>query len=338
MGGREDEMKKRKVYSFNSELHKVTGVQKVLLDIHHSVKDEYDAYIVGLKPFSEINDNHGISENEYIRWKNPFLFYNSIVILHERKFLMLFWLLNHLLFQRIKLVYVHHNMLYGHRLMCRFPKTVVCISDRGRQNLTEYFKVPEEHIHKIHNCVRGKGYKEHQGRRDDVVKLLYPARINSTKRQIEIVRRLRGKLNNGIEILFAGDGPDLEEFRKEVENDEQFVCLGFQNDVIGLMRNCDFVLLFSEHEGLPITLIEAAMTWTPIICNDVGGNTEICENRVNGIIVNEWDELIRTLNSLENISDDQYNSMSKAGRKIYEERFTFERFKSSYLELLRSLM
>lgn len=33
---------KRKVYSFNSELFKVTGVQKVLNDVHHVVMDEYE--------------------------------------------------------------------------------------------------------------------------------------------------------------------------------------------------------------------------------------------------------------------------------------------------------
>ena len=33
---------KRKVYSFNSKQFKVTGVQKVLIDVHHAVMDEYD--------------------------------------------------------------------------------------------------------------------------------------------------------------------------------------------------------------------------------------------------------------------------------------------------------
>ena len=36
--------KRRKVFSFNSELYKVTGVQKVLMDIHHAVKEDYDFY------------------------------------------------------------------------------------------------------------------------------------------------------------------------------------------------------------------------------------------------------------------------------------------------------
>ena len=88
---------KRKVYSFNSELYKVTGVQKVMLDVHHAVRGEYEAKIVGTIPFDSIHTDLQIKKDEYARFRSPFQFRNSIVILHERKFLMLFWIFNHLL-------------------------------------------------------------------------------------------------------------------------------------------------------------------------------------------------------------------------------------------------
>ena len=102
--------KRRKVFSFNSELYKVTGVQKVLMDIHHAVKEDYDAIIVGTVSYGMVDKSHQIFEDEYKQFKNPFMFYDSIVVLHERKFLLLFWILNHIFFQHIKLVYVHHNI------------------------------------------------------------------------------------------------------------------------------------------------------------------------------------------------------------------------------------
>lgn len=82
------------------------------------------------------------------------MFKNSIVIVHERKFLMLFWLLNKIFFQNIKIVYIHHNMLFGHKLTTKLPEHIVAISDEGIKNLTEYFGVPRGHITKIYNCVR----------------------------------------------------------------------------------------------------------------------------------------------------------------------------------------
>ena len=60
------------VFSFNSELHTVSGVQKVVLSIHNALKDEYSAKVVGLKSYSEVNPNLGIKEEEYVKWRNPF--------------------------------------------------------------------------------------------------------------------------------------------------------------------------------------------------------------------------------------------------------------------------
>jgi len=327
----------KKVFSFNSQLDIVTGVQKVLLDIHHAIRNDYEANIVGLKSYSSVNNNLNISENEYVQWKNPFLFYNSIVILHERKFLMLFRILNLVFFQRIKVVYIHHSILYGKRMMSSMPENIVCISDRGKQNLMEYFKVPQEHIYKIHNCVDDVFTEDHPTFHKDLIKILYPARINNGKRQLEIVQKLRGKLNRNIQILFAGIGPLYEELWQEVKNDEQFVSLGFVDNIPQLMRECDYVMLFSTHEGLPITLIEATMTGTPIICNDVGGNTEVAFNGENAIVVNKWNELIATLNELPQKDTDTYISMCKKSRKIFEMNFTFARFKKNYLNLLNCI-
>ncbi len=72
------------------------------------------------------------------------MFYDSIVVLHERKFLLLFWILNHIFFQHIKLVYVHHNIFHNHKLMSIMPTTVVSISDKCTENLMNYFKVPKK--------------------------------------------------------------------------------------------------------------------------------------------------------------------------------------------------
>lgn len=49
-----------KVYSFNSELFKVTGVQKVLMDVHHAIMGEYDAKIVGTVPYDKLHKVLGV--------------------------------------------------------------------------------------------------------------------------------------------------------------------------------------------------------------------------------------------------------------------------------------
>ena len=326
-----------KVFSIDFQLNKVTGVEKVMLDIHSAVQCEYHAKIVGNIPYHQVHESHCIKESEYVRFTNPFLFYKSIVIVHERRLLLLLWLLNNLLFQRIKIVYVHHSIFYSHKHTTLLPKTIVAIADKGIENLTEYFGVPIENIHKIHNCVKDQYDGPHKLKGKDRISLILPGRINSYKQQFEIVRRLKGKLDERIVIKFAGDGDRLEELRDVCKGDNNFEVLGYRNDVIKLLGETDFMFLFSTQEGLSITLIEATMKGVPIVCNNVGGNSEICKNGQNGWLLNDWDELISVLNSLPGLSDSKYLDMCSKSRAIYDKYFTFDIFQRKYLDLLNKL-
>lgn len=328
-----------RVYSFNSELFKITGVQKVLMDVHHAVMDEYDAKIVGTVPFEKVHKDLDIHKEEYVKFRNPFMFRNSIVILHERKFLAFFWFLNHVLFQNIKLVYIHHNVFSNHRRMSIMPNTVVAISDEGVRNLYEFFDVPMENIHKIYNCVRDIHPKPHKVYDGGVVKILYPARINGQKRQLEVVEHLKGKLNDKVKILFAGTGPNLEALKEATKGDGHFECLGYRSDIYDLLQECDYMMLFSGHEGLPISLIEADMIGIPIICSNVGGNGEIVKNDISGYVLDkvDWEGLHSLINSLSEQPTLKYKEMCTAARKIFVQHFGFDKFKTKYLDLLNSL-
>lgn len=327
----------KRVYSFNSELYRITGIQKVLMDIHHAVCERYNAKIVGMVPYEKLHKDLLIKKDEYVRLRNPFMFHGSIVIVHERKYLILFWLLNHILFQNITIVYIHHNMLYGHKVLTKMPKHIVAISDTGIKNLTEYFGVPRDNITKIYNCVSDIHPTEHPLPSGDKITLLLPARINDTKQQVEIVRHLKNRISHNIIIKFAGIGPNYDILKKECKGDDRFECLGFCSNIYDLLHSSDYMLLYSKHEGLPISLIEADMMGTPVVCNCVDGNTEIVHDRENGFIVNTWDELAKCLDSLSNIDTVEYKRMSICGRQIYQQYFTFEKFKESYLRLLDSL-
>lgn len=327
----------KRVYSIDFQLNKVTGVEKVMLDVHHAVNYEYNAKIVGNIPYGKVHKAHNIKPEEYVRFKNPFIFYKSIVIVHERKLLLLMWLLNHLLFQRIKIVYVHHSIFYNHKRTTMLPKTIVAISDRGIENLLQYFGVPRHNIFKIHNCVVDQYKGFHRTKNNDKTTLILPGRINSYKQQFEIVNHLRGKLDKRILIRFAGDGERLDELRTLCEGDANFEVLGYRDDVINLLEETDYILLYSTQEGLSITLIEATMVGMPIVCNDVGGNNEICFNNKNGWLVGDWDDLINTINKLPNIPEEQYLSMCRRSRRIYDENFTYDLFKKKYLNLLENL-
>lgn len=332
-------MKLRKVFSFNAELFKVTGVQKVLMDIHHAVQNDFEARIVGTIPYGKIHKDLDVKPTEYVRWRNPFMFRNAIVILHERKYLALFWFLNFILRQHIRLVYIHHNVFYNHRRISVMPDTVVAISDEGVENLHKFFRVPMPHIHKIYNCVKDIHPQPHKTYEDGEIKILYPARINDAKRQIEIVNRLKNKLSDNVKIIFAGTGPHAMQLKEKIEGDCHFEYLGYRSDIYQLLQECDYMMIFSKHEGLPVTLIESTMCGTPAICSKVGGNAEIILHGKNGFVIekNDWDGLIHTINKLLKIKSTEYKEMSSKSRDLYLKYFTFTEFQKKYYTLLKNL-
>lgn len=328
-----------KVFQLNSELHKVTGIQRVIMDIHEALKDEFDAKILGTIPYPKLNKNLDIQKRDYIKFSNPLVLRNSIVIIHERKYLPLMWLLSHIPGLNIKYVYVHHNRLYGNKVLSKFPNEIVAISDAGIDNLTNYFGIERSDITKIHNCVRipKKLNKKERAFNNDDIRILYPARINDVKQQVEIVKHLTSRLSPNIKIFFAGIGPEYEELKKICSGSNQFVALGFCEDIPNLMLEFDFMLLYSKHEGLPISLIEATMTGTPAICNGVDGSSEIIVDDYNGFIVGDWDDMIVRLNSLSNLATEDYSRLSQQAVKTYKSKFTFEKFKNSYCELIHKI-
>ena len=47
-------MKKKKVIQINSELYKITGIQRVMMDIHHALQENFDCRIMGKQTFPDL--------------------------------------------------------------------------------------------------------------------------------------------------------------------------------------------------------------------------------------------------------------------------------------------
>lgn len=89
-------------------------------------------------------------------------------------------------------------------------------------------------------------------------------------------------------IVFAGSGPlkaDAEQIANKTLPKNSFIFFGDIQDVPELLKNCDLVLLISDGEGLPNTLIEAQILGVPVVANCAGGATETFINGSTGLVV-----------------------------------------------------
>ena len=91
-----------------------------------------------------------------------------------------------------------------------------------------------------------------------------------------------------VKCLIAGDGRCRGEVETAITEDglENTVRLaGSRNDIADLLGAADLFVLSSDREGLPVTLLEAMASETPIVSTDVGGISEAVSDRESALLV-----------------------------------------------------
>ncbi|MBL8133974.1 MAG: glycosyltransferase family 4 protein [Anaerolineae bacterium] len=88
-------------------------------------------------------------------------------------------------------------------------------------------------------------------------------------------------------LVVAGEGPLLESLKAAAADlAERVYFLGrvSRERMPLLMRAADYLVLYSGYEGLSHTLLESLAVGTPVIASDKGGNPEVVQHGVNGLL------------------------------------------------------
>jgi len=110
-----------------------------------------------------------------------------------------------------------------------------------------------------------------------------------------------------------------------------------QSELPDFYRKADVLINPSLSESFGMSLIEAMASGVPVIATDVGGMTEIVQNRITGIIVphSDPDALSDGIGNL--VSDpDSAGAMGKAGRRRAKEQYSWEKIVANLESLYRS--
>ncbi|MEZ6015132.1 MAG: glycosyltransferase [Planctomycetota bacterium] len=103
------------------------------------------------------------------------------------------------------------------------------------------------------------------------------ARFDVGKRQADLLAaaHIAQRRGLGIGVVLAGDGPLLERVRAACPSSLPARFLPHEPDVAALLRGTDVVALASDHEGLPMSLLEALAAGRAVVASDVGGVPEL---------------------------------------------------------------
>lgn len=110
------------------------------------------------------------------------------------------------------------------------------------------------------------------------------ARLSDEKRPtmfVRIAKKIHDKNPNTFFVI-AGDGPLMKKVRNKV--DDNFKLLGMVKETDEVYAFSDLTINCSSLEGLALTSYESLAMSTPVISTDVGGQTELIDDTVGGVV------------------------------------------------------
>ena len=170
--------------------------------------------------------------------------------------------------------------------------------------------------------------------------ILFAGRLTAIKRPDRLIEAMALVLEQQSDavLAIAGEGDLLEETRRLAEPlGPSIRFLGWQKDITGLYAAADCMVLTSDNEGMPVTLIEGAMAGVPSVTTDVGSAREVVVDGVTGLVV-ESDATAIAEGLVRLLDDDLRNRMGAAARERAEAEFGTKRFIADHETLYESLL
>ena len=164
--------------------------------------------------------------------------------------------------------------------------------------------------------------KEH-----DKIRLLFLSTISKNKgiyKAIELFKILK-KIKPNIEFKIAGIGPDYDKVYETIKSLKDIEMLGFVdgNDKSNLFQSSDIYLFPSEHEGMPISVLEAMYFGLPILTTKVGALNDFFEEGIMGFS-SDFDNYIEVMKErlIQLVSERQLrNEMGEFNSKFVTENY-----------------
>jgi glycosyltransferase involved in cell wall biosynthesis len=101
----------------------------------------------------------------------------------------------------------------------------------------------------------------------------------------------------------------------------------------------DIYIQLSLNEGLSLSILEAMMAGKPVVATDVGGNSEIIKNEVNGLLITDvsTNNIVKATLRLIN-HPELRERMSLAGLKSVNNKFSLKSMVANYHSVYKNIL
>jgi glycosyltransferase involved in cell wall biosynthesis len=137
----------------------------------------------------------------------------------------------------------------------------------------------------------------------------------------------------------AGDGELLGYCRDRIIQENLPVkVLGWQSNIERVLSATDIVILTSDNEGTPLSLIQAGMAGIPVVSTNVGSVPEVVLDNITGLITGL--EVLEIADALEKLVSDRAlrAQLGRAAKDFTLANFGVERLVHDHEELYKMLL
>lgn len=132
------------------------------------------------------------------------------------------------------------------------------------------------------------------------------------------------------QLLLAGNGPEkekLEEFIQTMRLEENIKMLGYVTNLQEYQKVADISISCSKREGLPLNIVEAMLSGTPVVASMNRGHRELIRDGENGYLIYIDDHKKMAIKVLELLKNKELYEKLKERATSYAQAYTFESVK-----------
>ena len=162
--------------------------------------------------------------------------------------------------------------------------------------------------------------------------------IKRPDRFLDVVSEIK-KRNISLDFFIAGDGELLEACRERIiAEDLPVKVLGWQSNIEKVLSAADIVVLTSDNEGTPLSLIQAGMAGLPVVSTNVGSVPEVVLDNATGLITSL--DVQKIADALEKLFTDKAlrERLGHAAQEFTLANFGVQRLVHDHEELYKTLL
>jgi glycosyltransferase involved in cell wall biosynthesis len=162
--------------------------------------------------------------------------------------------------------------------------------------------------------------------------------IKRPDRFLDVVDEIK-KRGVDLDFFIAGDGELLDECQERIKKEELPVTiLGWQSNIERVLSSADIVVLTSDNEGTPLSLIQAGMAGLPVVTTNVGSVPEVVLDGATGIVTGL--NVQEIANALEKLVNDKAlrTTLGNAAQEFTLTNFSANRLVHDHEQLYTQLL